>query len=243
MNEIKVSNPQEEILLSTKQRNLCMSGQGGGKSHTGGILSADFVINYPHVRGFIGANSYSQLSKSTLDRVFNVWKDTFGWMKDREYVAGVIPPKHFKVIGAALKSYDNTICFNNGAVILTASLDNYKVIDGTQFAWAILDETKDTAEEAVKEVITGRLREKGMWVKDGVIYTDEKIANEMGAESWNPLYVLTSPAKVPWINEWFELSDKYEEISKRIFSKTDYFSLTTEDKQVVIYSAYHNEDI
>lgn len=239
--EIKVSHPQAEILRSTKQRNLALAGQGGGKSHIAGLLAADFVINYPHMRGFIGANTYSQLSKSTLDRVFNVWLTTFGWVKGKEYVVDVIPPKHFKKLHVALKSYENTICFNDGAIIFTASLDNYKMIDGTQFGWAILDETKDTKEEAVKEVITARLRETGMWVKDGVVYKDETIARAMRATPWNPLYILTSPAKVYWINEWFELSDKYDEISKRIFSKTDYYSLKTEDKHVVVYSAYHNE--
>jgi hypothetical protein len=240
--EIEVSAPQEEILVSTKQRNLALAGQGGGKSHIAGLLSADFVINYPFVRGFIGANTYSQLAKSTLDRVFQVWLNTFGWAKGKQFVVDVIPPKHFKQLHVALKSYENTICFDNGAVIFTASLDNYKMIDGTQFGWGILDETKDTKEEAVKEVITGRLRESGMWVKDGVVYTDHKLGLEVGAEPWNPLYILTSPAKVYWINEWFELSDKYDEISNRIFSETDYYSLQTSDKHVVIYSSYHNQN-
>lgn len=240
-NEILVSAPQNEILVSTKQRILALAGQGGGKSHMAGLISADFVINYPQAKGFIGANTYQQLSKSTLDRVFNVWKETFGWVNGREFVVNITPPKRFVKTHAKLESYDKTICFDNGAIIFTASLDNYKAIDGTQFTWAILDETKDTKEEAVKEVITGRLREKSLWVKDGIIITDETLANELGAEGWNPLYILTSPAKVYWINEWFELSDKYDKISERIISKTDYYSLETEDKKIVIYSAYHNE--
>lgn len=240
--EIDISDPQEEILRSTKQRILCMSGQGGGKSHTGGLLAADFAINYPSVRGFIGTNTYGQLTKSTLDRVFKVWLETFGWVKDIEYVVDKIPPAHFNIIGPKLKSYENTISFNNGCLIFLGSLDNYKTIEGSEFTWAILDETKDTKEEAVKEVITGRLRQAGLWINDdGDLFTDEEIANKNKAKAWNPLYILTSPAKVYWINEWFGLSDKYEEVSKRIFSKTDYYSLITEDKHVVIYSSYHNE--
>jgi hypothetical protein len=86
------------------------------------------------------------------------------------------------------------------------------------------------------------LRESGMWVKDGIAYKDAVIAAQMNAQPWNPLYILTSPAKVYWINEWFELSDKYEEISRKIFSETEYYSLQTPDKHVVIYSAYHNQD-
>lgn len=236
MKELKVSKPQYEILTTTKQRILSLAGQGGGKSHTGGLISAEFIINYPSIRGFIGANTYSQLSKSTLDRIFTVWESDFGWVNGKDYTVDKIPP--FKHFGSKLKDYEGTICFNNGAMIFTASLDNFKAIDGTQFGWAILDETKDTKEEAVKEVITGRLRQQGLWSKEGKIYETET----EGAIAWNPLYILTSPAKVAWINEWFELTDKYEEISRRIFSKTDYFSHETQDKKIVIYSTYHNED-
>ena len=150
MKELNVSKPQYEILLSTKQRILSLAGQGGGKSHTGGLLSAEFIVNYPHIRGFIGANTYSQLSKSTLDRIFTVWEKDFGWVNGKHYTVDKIPPwKHF---GSKLKDYEGTICFNNGCLLFTASLDNYKAIDGTQFGWAILDETKDTKEEAVKEI-------------------------------------------------------------------------------------------
>ncbi len=220
-----------------------MSGQGGGKSHTGGLLAADFAINYPEVRGFIGTNTYGQLTKSTLDRIFKVWMETFGWVKDIEYVVDKIPPATFKIYGPKLKSYENTISFNCGCLIFLGSLDNYKTIEGSEFAWAILDETKDTKEEAVKEVITGRLRQKGFWVDDeGGLYTDENKAKANKCKSWNPLYILTSPAKVLWINEWFGLSDKYNDISRKIFSKTDYYSLIENDKHVVIYSSYHNED-
>lgn len=243
MKQIEPSKPQYEILCSTSQRILSLAGQGGGKSHTGGLVAAEFVINYPHVRGFIGANTYSQLTKSTLDRIFTVWKDDFGWLNGVHFTVDKIPP--FKHNGPKLKDYKNTICFNNGAMIFTASLDNYMAIDGTQFAWAILDETKDTAEEAVKEVITGRLRQQGLWVDEegGVYNSFEKVKNAtVKTTAWNPLYILTSPAKVAWLNEWFDLTDKYEEISKRIFSETDYFSHKTDNKHVVIYSAYHNSD-
>lgn len=241
--EIKVSDPQDEVLKSTKQRILSLAGQGGGKSHIAGLLSADFAINYPFVRGFIGANTYGQLTKSTLDRIFKVWLEEFGWTKGVEYVVDNQPQPHFKIFGPKLKSYENTISFNNGALIFLGSLDNFKAIDGSEFAWGILDETKDTKEEAVKEVITGRLRQPGLWVtKEGKVYNDIISAKKNKAQAWNPLYVLTSPAKVYWINDWFELSDKYEDISKKIFSKTDYYSLTTEDKHIVIYSAYHNEE-
>lgn len=263
--DIVVSEPQKKILSTTSAVNLFMAGIGSGKSHGIGLLSADIIKNNPNLIQFIGANTYQQLSKSTLKRVFDVWKDSFGWKKGLDYVVDHIPPKHFFSFHEPLKDYGNTICFKNGAMLYTASLDNYKVIDGTEFAIAYLDETKDTKEEAVKEVISGRLRQSGLWLDQNNVvfkqshydyYIKEKIwayAERNGERvlvntttleeirSWNPLYIFTSPAKVDWLNTWFGLTDMYEEISTKIFSKTDFFSYENDDMCVVISSTYHNQ--
>ena len=237
--EINVSDPQNDILLSTKERNLFLAGAGAGKTHCISLGSADFVINFPNAVGLIAANTYSQLSKSTLKRVFETWYDVFGWQNGVHYVTNIIPPAHFKRFGQPLESYKNTISFDNGAMIFTASLDNYKVLDGVELGWAMLDETKDTKEEAVKEVIVWRMRQKAMYIDTtGAIYDYPK----EGTKGFNPLYIFTSPAKVYWLNEWFGLSDKYDEISQKIFSKTDYFKLETDNKLVTISSTWHNED-
>jgi hypothetical protein len=236
--QIELNNPQMDVLETTAQRVLMHCGVGIGKSHCIGLISAEFCINNPEVRGFIGANTYGQLTKSTLDRVFKVWEECFGWVKGVHYVVDHIPPESFKKYGPALKSYENTISFNNGALIFLASLDNYKVIDGTEFAWALLDETKDTKEEAVKEVITARLRQIGMWISpSGVISKVEK----PGYNGYTPLYIFTSPAKVRWIMEWFKLDEDAEEIEKCIYDKTDYYRKRKGDHLVVIASSYHNE--
>lgn len=236
--EIYYSDPQLEILETTCDRVLMQCGVGSGKSQTIGVLSYEFVINNPEVRGFIGANTYNQLAKSTLDRVFNVWEKQFNLIKNVHYVVDNIPPKHFKRFGSDLKSYENTISFENGAMIFIASLDNYKVIDGTEFGWACLDETKDTKEEAVKEVIVARLRQKGMCINPvtGVISKTMK----PGYIGYNPLYIFTSPAKSKWLIEWFDLVSEAEEISKHIFSKTDYYRRKKGRQFVVIASSWHN---
>jgi hypothetical protein len=237
--EIKVSDPQSDILNSTKNLNLFLAGVGSGKTHCIALGSADFIINFPNALGLIAANTYSQLSKSTLKRVFETWYDVFGWVNGIHYVSNVIPPESFKRVGQPLESYKNVITFNNGATIFTASLDNYKVLDGTELGYGFLDETKDTREEAVKEVIVWRMRQKAMFIdKDGVIYNYAK----PGTEGYNPLYIFTSPAKVYWLNEWFGISELYDEISQKIFSKTDYFRLETKNKLVTISSTFHNED-
>lgn len=178
---LEYSDPAQEILETTADRVLFHAGVGIGKSQVIGVLSFDFVLNNPEVRGFIGANTYSQLSKSTLDRVKNVWEKQFKMVEGVHYVQNIIPPKNYKTYGASLSSYENTISFQNGALIFTASLDNYKVIDGTEFGWACLDETKDTKEQAVKEVIIQRLRQNGMMIgSDGTLYKTKKFNDKTG---------------------------------------------------------------
>lgn len=237
--EIEYSNPQMDILETTADRVLFHSGVGIGKSQTIGVLSFEFVKNIPEARGFIGANTYNQLAKSTLDRVFNVWESQFGLRKNVDFVVDRIPPSHYKKFGADLKSYENVISFQNGALIFTASLENYKMIDGTEFGWACLDETKDTKEEAVKEVIIARLRQRAMCInpKTKVISKTMK----PGYIGYNPLFIFTSPAKSKWLIEWFDLNDDAEEIVKHIYSETDYYRKRKGRQLVVIASSYHNK--
>lgn len=169
------SNPQMDVMETTAQRVLMHCGVGSGKSHVMGMIAFDFISFNPEVRGFIGANTYGQLTTATLDRIFTVWEQVYGLRKGIHYVVDIIPPETFVKIGPALKDYENTISFNNGGLIFLGSLENYKVIDGKEFGWALLDETKDTKEVAVKEVIITRLRQMGMMVDaKGKIYTTRR---------------------------------------------------------------------
>ncbi len=239
--EIELSDPQYEIIESRQQVNLFLAGQGSGKTHVAGVVSGVLIMSFPRVHGFIGANTYTQLSDSTLFRIRSVWKEFFGWTeygkgnKQGDYVIDVIPPSHFNTEGHQYDSYHGKICFKSGTVVYKGSLDNYKAHDGKEFAWALLDETKDTKEEAVKEVITGRLREPGMWVNSA-----GELTHDPAGVPFNPLYIFTSPAKVPWINEWFKLDLYQDEITKRIYSETTYFCQKIDNKLAVISSSYHN---
>jgi hypothetical protein len=214
-----------------------MGGVGSGKTFILGIRALKYITKFPHMIGLIGANTYQQLTKSTLKRCFDVWKE-FGMINGVHYVVDRIPPDNWPKLHVKLKSYDNTICFNNGCVVFIASLDNYKAIDGTEIGWAELDETKDTKEEAVKEVIVARLRQPGMWVTP-----DGRLVDHDGKDyrSHNPLAIFTSPAKVLWLNEWFRMPEYYEEIAIKIYSKDEYFCKELDGRLFVICSTYHNE--
>lgn len=240
--EVLPTSPQYEIIASRQSVNLFLAGQGSGKTTAAGFISGILINTFPRAHGFIGANTYTQLSDSTLFRIRRVWKEIFGWTEysksnpSGNFVVDINPPAHFNTVEHDYDSYHGKICFRSGTVVYKGSLDNYKAHDGKEFAWAILDETKDTKEEAVKEVIVGRLREQGMWVdKDG------NLCQNTAETPFNPLYIFTSPAKVPWINEWFRLDDYQDEIVKLIYSPTTYFCRKIDNKLAVISSSYHNQ--
>lgn len=222
---MELSEPQEYIVTSPKAINLFMAGMGSGKTYLAGIISAQLVINFPKVHGFVGANTYSQLNLSTLFRIRSVWESEFGMTEKTHFVIGVQPPSYFDTTGHHYKSYNDIISFSNGSVIYLGSLDNAKSHEGKEFGWAILDETKDSKEEDVKEIILARLRERGLNIE---------------GKPWNPLFILTSPAKVQWLNTWFKLNDKQVEIQQAIYDKEKYFVDMFDNKCVCISSTYHN---
>jgi len=236
--EQTISKPQMAILKSPASLNLFLAGVGSGKTYIGGLLAYRFVKRYPKARGFIGANTYLQLTQSTLFRIREYWKSI--GVREYEktscpyghYVVNKKPPPHFDTSGHNFDDYYGIISFMNGCVIFTGSLDHCEAHYGKEFSWAILDETKDSDEIDVKEVILSRLRQKGIYIKNG------KLSDE--GQDFNPAYFLTSPAKTEWINELFDLEKYTEEISQKIYSKTDYFEKLVGDKFVTISSTYHN---
>lgn len=245
---VRPSKPQFDIYVSDTPVNLFMAGQGAGKTHGAGLVSFRLITNFPHVFGFMGANTDMQLTDSTLYRVFLVWKDLGLEEYDEntgegDYVVGTQPPRHFSREGHAFKSYRNKISFWNGCVVFIGSLENYKAHDGKEFGWAILDETKDTREEAVQEVILGRLRQQGLYISIvSKALTDKEYdaGSTVANQPFNPLYIFTSPAKVPWINDWFELNEHEEEIKSKIYDPPQYFKKKVGGgSKFVVISATH----
>lgn len=236
------SQPQEYIITSTQDINLFLAGVGSGKTHLGGFISGYYILKFPNCFGFIGANTYQQLTTSTLYRVREVWAELFHWRDGIDYVVGIKPPKNFNTENHNFDSYDSIISFKNGAVVFKGSLDNAKMHDGKEFGWAILDETKDSREQDVKDVILTRLRKQGIFIDStSQLTTNPTSATNAPNRAYNPLYILTSPAKVQWINEWFEFDSMQTEIQQLIYSKTQFFIKEWKDKCVVISSTYHNE--
>ncbi len=237
---VTLSSPQADILESRQQVNLFLAGQGSGKTHLAGVISYLYLSQFPKLRGLIAANTYSQLTRSTLFRIREVWKQEFGVVeydekkKQGHYVVGKRPPRHFTVF-YEFDSYNNIMCFAWGAVVYVGSLDNYKALDGMEIGWAMLDETKDTREVAVKEVIVGRLRQPGLYVNEA-----GELVGELTPTPFNPLYIFTSPAKVPWLNEWFSLDQFQAEIKATIYLPPQYFCKQVGNKLVTISASHLN---
>lgn len=255
--EIWLSEPQTAVLETRQQLILEMAGQGGGKSQSIGYSSGQLISEFPEVLGFIGANTYLQLSQSTLDRVFKTWRQAYGFEEwDPKvkpwgaYVVDKKPPPHFTRL-VHLRDYSGTISFYNGQLTFIGSLENYKAHEGKEFGWAHLDETKDTKEKALKEVILGRLRQPGIFyhtVTKELVYAPTMTADAAaaaGLKAWNPLYIHTSPAidGAEWLLKLFKL-DKFEREIKRACQarEKDFFHKEFENKAVIIYSAYHNRE-
>ena len=239
---IRFSKPQEYIITSLQSICLFLAGVGSGKTYIIGFLSGYFIKYFPHVAGFIGANTYMQLSQSTLFRVRKVWQEIYGWEEGEHYVVSKRPPKAFDTKNHEFTDYRSIISFQNGAIVFIGSLDNAKAHDGKEFGWAFLDETKDSREDDVKDVILARLRGGGIYIDHTGQLTDKRgVRGRPRFKAFNPLYILTSPAKVGWINEWFELDNDQDAIQRLIYDKENFYTKETGDKCVVISSTYHNE--
>ena len=169
-NNVSLHQGQYEALATDKRIILEMAGQGGGKSHTIGFRTAVFASMFPETIGLICANTYTQLSDATITRCKEVWKTSFGWTEyhkknnvDGDYIVGLKPPLHFKQ-HKIFDKYHNKIFFRNGKVYIFGSMDAYENIDGIEVAHVEMDETKDTREKAVKDVVIGRCRQAGICV-------------------------------------------------------------------------------
>jgi len=259
---IKLHTPQLKVYLSRQPLTLNMAGQRAGKSHLIGLKSGFFVLNAPKIKGMIAANTYMQLTQSTMVAVRKVWQQNFGLTEydtkgnpNGHYVIDKKPPRHFKKIHE-FDSYQGIVSFLNGAIIFKASLDNFMAHDGKEIGWAELDETKDTKEDALKAVILARLSQPGLYYNIetlDIMHEDtidfiikEKNLSESYYEKFvpfNPCCINTSPAigVVKWLTDMFDLQDYEEDIFKKVTDKEDFFYKETENKAICIYSTYWNE--
>ena len=256
--DVWLSEPQTDVINARTAIIADIAGQGAGKTVNIGLDVGHKILEFPMAKGFVGANTYEQLSNSTITAVVSTLEKVYGLTEfDRKdnpqghFVIGKKPPTNsgWKKSKHKFKSYNNIMAFWNGAIVFLGSLENYKSHDGKEFAWAHLDETKDTKKEAITTVISGRLRQRGLWVnsKGDIMWNPDlgtNMAKKHGWKSWNPLYIHTSPAEgnVDWLVEYLGIAPYEKEIKEKITKETDYFYKIINGCTVVIYSSYHNRE-
>lgn len=143
-------------------------GVATGKTYSGSHFCISQIIHHPEMTGFIGANTYDQLSQATLRELF-YWLDHYGF----EYVVDRLPPKEWKH-KRTLKDYKNTIHVRNLVtdritLIFIRVLSDGNPLRGIEFSWYWLDETRDTPQDT-HDVVISRMRETDNYVR-GIITT------------------------------------------------------------------------
>lgn len=157
---------QAAALFSPITHVAMYGGVGVGKSFTGAHFAIINILEHPECMGFIGANSYDQLTQASLKELF-YWLDYYGL----EWVIDQMPPPHW---GAPrlFKKYANILSVRhpNGKTVhvFTRVLADPNPLRGVEFSWYWIDETRDTPRET-HDVILARMRESA-WTK-GLVTT------------------------------------------------------------------------
>lgn len=138
MNQIKLLSHQDDFLSLKEKYALLLGGIGSGKTHAGCVYILKNIVEYPRARGAIFANSYRQLSNSTLVSMFRLLNDL------------QIPYSYNQQKGLLKVANAELLCL---------SLENYDVHRGIEIGYGWLDEAQDADGEAFN-VISGRLRDK-----------------------------------------------------------------------------------
>lgn len=156
--------PWQVEALQTHIRHFALfGGVATGKSFTGSMFAIQNMIAHPELTGFIGANTYDQLSQATLAELFT-WLDKF----EIPFVIDKKPPWKCRFF----KDYNNILsCLigSNVAHIFTRVLQEGNPLRGLQFSWYWCDETRDTPENT-HDIILSRCRESKDWIR-GLVTT------------------------------------------------------------------------
>lgn len=135
--KIKLSPTQNAFLNSKKEYTLFAGGLGSGKTHAGAVWTIKMALQYPGTNGLITANSYSQLRKATLSKLFELL-DVYGIRFRYNKNEGII--------------------YIGDSVIYCISMENYDNLRGIEVGWCWSDECAFYKEEAFN-VLIGRIRD------------------------------------------------------------------------------------
>lgn len=196
MPKVKLAPYQFVAMVNPFTHFAMLAGVGVGKSYTGSHFAIKMIREHPELTGFIGANTYDQLSQATLKEFF-YWLDAYGGF---EFVSDRKPPPDWKP-PFKLKKYANTVHVRNKktgqvTLIFTRVLAKGDKLRGIEFSWYWIDETRDTPRNT-HDVILSRLREsefvKGLitTTPNGRDWVYERFKPIMGNRLYGSMHVKT----------------------------------------------------
>lgn len=134
---LEVSKNQMRFMESQEDYTLFCGGLGSGKTHAGALWAIRTALANPHTKGLITANSYSQLKKATLAKLFEILTELG--------------------ISFKYKSQDGVLIIGN-TTIYCISMEKFDLLRGIEVGWAWSDECAFYREDAYN-VLIGRIRD------------------------------------------------------------------------------------
>jgi len=137
--KIGLSPAQMSFIKASEEYTLFCGGLGSGKTHAGALWAIYMAVNYPKTIGLITANSYSQLKKATLSKLFELLDEL--------------------KIKFVYKMHEGVLLIGpDKAKVYALSMEKYDLLRGIEFGWAWGDECAFYKEEAY-QVMIGRIRD------------------------------------------------------------------------------------
>jgi hypothetical protein len=154
-NAVRFAPWQTAALLAPSKHFAMFGGVASGKTFTGSHFVINRIQTHPEQTGFIGANTYDQLSQATLRELF-YWLEVYGF----SFVQDKRPPKEWGS-KTFLKDYNNVLSVkvkHHVVTIFTRVLGDGNPLRGIEFSWYWLDETRDTP-QTTHDIVLSRMRE------------------------------------------------------------------------------------
>jgi len=141
MNKLPISlnTPQLISVLNNAKSQVDIHGRGTGKSYIIGWEMNEIIRKMPRSVTSITGRTYGQILTRTLPSTMK-FLERVGYIKDRDYVIGRKPPKHFKDSYEKINKYDNFISFLNGTGFLMLSQEREGSSRGPNLDREIVDE-------------------------------------------------------------------------------------------------------
>ncbi len=155
MTDIVLLPGQRRLLQCEAAHTLFVAGVASGKTQGGARWCLKQIIEQPSAKGFIGAQSFQQLSRVSMPAMLSLLHEVglryvFNKRPPDEWGPSLFP-EHERILSVQVPGCARP------CQIQTGSMDNFHAHRGIDFGWGWFDESREMASEAV-DVMQSRLR-------------------------------------------------------------------------------------